>query len=148
MARGQGKDFLIYLGSGAPSSAFYSSDAAYALAAHVVNSNITKARNPVDTSSKDDGYESTFVSGRRVNVVSGTMRFDKVAATGYTKLKTVYEAAAGTVWFLVTSDVIGDTEWSGSGMLTQFDVTMDDETVMEVAFSIQVTGAISEAVTT
>jgi len=105
---------------------------------------ITSARAALDKSNKADGDESTFIGGRRNSTVSFGGVFDHTEDAGYTILSTSYESSAGTVWFLLSPLNASDTEWYGSGIVTQLDKTLDDEAVSGFTCTIQVSGALTE----
>lgn len=138
-----GRDFLLYASTSAPGTA--SAASSYTLVGGIRNVSITRARNAMDKSSKDDGDESTFVAGRRNNTVSFDGVWDHTEDAGYTLLSNAYEAGNGTIYFLVTSTTNGDTEFYGAGVITQLDVAFPDEDISTFTGSIQVSGALTEA---
>lgn len=138
-----GRDFLLYAATTAPGTA--SAASGYTLVGGIRNVSISRARNAAETSSKDDGDESTFIGLRRNNTVSFDGVWDHTEDAGYTILSNAYEADNGLVYFLVTSTTNGDTEFYGSGILTQLDVAFPDEDISTFTGAIQVSGALTEA---
>lgn len=140
-----GRDYLAYAGTSSPSDGSSASDAAYSLVGKVTDISISRSRNAIETSTKDDGDESTFISGRRNQTVTISGYFDHTEDAGYTKLSDAYEASNGTVYFLVTSTTSGDTEWYGSGVITDLSTNFADESTSTFTATIQVSGALTEA---
>ena len=144
MANLAGRAYLCYAGTSAPSAAADNADAAYALVGKATDISISRSRNAIDTSTKDDGDNSSFISGRRNETVSISGLFDHTEDSGYTKLSDAFEAATGTVYFLVTSATTGDTEWHGSGVITDLSTSFADESASTFTATIQVSGAFTE----
>ena len=65
-----GRDLLLYAKATAPSTATTATD--YTLVGDLTDVSITRSRNAIDDSSKDDGDETSVIAGRRNNTVSGT----------------------------------------------------------------------------
>jgi hypothetical protein len=143
-----GRDFLLYVGTTAPTAASSAADAAYALVGSIRNVSFGRSRNAIDKSSKADGDDSSFIAGRRNQTLSFDGLFDHTEDAGYTKLSDAYESAGGAVYFLATSTTTGDTEWHGNGVITQLDVAFPDEDVSTFTSAIQVSGALTEVVGT
>lgn len=144
MANLAGRAYLCYAGTSAPSDATAAADAAYALIGKATDISISRSRNAIDTSTKDDGDNSSFISGRRNETVSISGLFDHTEDAGYTKLSDAFEASNGTVYFLVTSTTSGDTEWHGSGVITDLSTSFADESASTFTATLQVTGALTE----
>lgn len=138
-----GRDFLLYASTTAPSPAATASE--YTLVGGIRNVDIQRARNAAETSSKDDGDESTFIGLRRNNTLSFDGVWDHTEDAGYTVLSDTYESDSGLVYFLATSTTTGDTEFHGSGILTQLDLSFPDEDISTYSAGIQVSGALTEA---
>ena len=137
-----GRDLLFYAATSAPSDASDASD--YTLVGNVTSTSLSRSRNALDKSSKDDGDNSTFIAGRRNQSVSVSGNFDHTEDAGYTVLSDAYEAANGTVYWLISSTTSGDTEWHGSGPITQLDLQFDDESISTFSCAIQASGAVTE----
>lgn len=138
-----GRDFLLYALGSAPSAASEATE--YTLVGLVRSLSVNQSRNAIDTSTKDDGDDSSFIAGRRNVTLSAGGVFDHTEDGGFTILKTSLAAANGKVWFLVTSTATGDTEFYGSGIVTGLNLDFPDEDVSTFAADIQVTGALSAA---
>lgn len=139
-----GRDYVAYAATSAPSDATAANDAAYSLIGKATDISISRSRNAIDVSTKDDGDESAFISGRRNQTVSISGIFDHTEDAGYTKLSDAYEASNGTVYFLVTSTNSGDTEWHGNGVITDLSTSFADESASSFTATIQVNGALTE----
>ncbi len=139
-----GRDYLVYAATSAPTTAAEANDAAYALVGKATDISISRSRNAIDVSTKDDGDNSTFISGRRNETVSISGIFDHTEDAGYTKLSDAFEASNGTVYFLVTSTNTGDTEWHGSGVITDLSTSFTDESASTFTATIQASGAVTE----
>ncbi len=143
-----GRDYLVYAGTTEPTSAIDAGDANYSLVGKAMDISISRSRNAIDTSTKDDGDGSSFIAGRKNESVSISGLFDHTEDAGYTKLSDAFEASNGTVYFLVTSTNTGDTEWYGSGVITDLSTSFADESASSFTASIQVNGTITEVVGT
>lgn len=141
MAVLNGIDYLIYLAPTVPTVPTDSSDAAYDVCGELLTLGVSDAISNVETSSKTSGISSSFVGGRGATTVNCTARFDAVGDAGQDHLQTAMEASARNVWFLITTDTVGDEEWYGKALLSSQDFTLDDQAATDIAFSLQVTGA-------
>lgn len=136
-----GRDYLFYVkATSAPSDATAASG--YTIVGDLTSLSINRSRNVLDRSSKDSGDDRELVAGRRSQNVSGSGYFDHTEDAGYTVLSDAYEAADGKVWWLATSTTSGDTEWHGSGVISDLSSTLDDESISSFSFTIE-----SESVT-
>jgi len=143
-----GREFLLYVATTAPSAASSASDAAYSLVGLQRNLSFSRSRNAIDTSTKDDGDNSTYIGGRKNQTMTFDCIFDHTEDAGYTKLSDAYESESGLVFFLATSTTTGDTEWHGSGVITDLSPSFPDEDVSTFTASIQISGTLTEAVGT
>jgi len=109
---------------------------------------VQSARAALETSTKDDGDESTFIGGRRNSTINGTAYFDRTEDTGQAVLQAAFESATGIIYFLITTDTAGDEEFYGSGVLTSKNISFPDESIMQLDFSIQVSGALNQGAVT
>lgn len=139
----KGRDFKLYLSASTPGTATFASS--YTLVGNLLSVNIATARNAIEVSSKDDGDNSAFIAGRRSTVLSGSARFDHVVDAGQTVLYTALAAEGGTVYFLVSDSSTLSEEFYGAGILTQYDVGFPDDDASTLDFSVQITGAITQA---
>lgn len=140
-----GRSYLMYAATSAPSAAAEANDAAYALVGLATEHSLNRSRGAIDVSTKDSGDDSTFISGRRNQTISVSGVFDHTEDDGYTKLSDAYEASNGTVYVLLTSTNSGDTEWYGSGVITDLSVSFPDEGASTFSASIQLSGTVTEA---
>lgn len=140
-----GRDYLLYAATSAPTAAAEANDAAYALVGLCTEHSLNRSRGAIDVSTKDSGDNSTFISGRRNETVTMSGIFDHTEDAGYTKLSDAFEASDGTVYFLLTSTNTGDTEWHGSGVITDLSLTFSDEAASTFNAAVQVSGALTEA---
>lgn len=136
------RDYLLYASATTPSTA--SAASSYTLVGLMTEHNLNRSRGSIDVSTKDSGDDSTFISGRRNQTLSGSGIFDHTEDAGYTVLSNVYESASGLVYFLLTSTTNGDTEWHGSGILTDLSLTFADESPSTFSMSVQVSGTLTE----
>jgi len=139
-----GRSYLLYAATSAPSDATAAGDAAYALVGLATEHNLNRSRGAIDVSTKDSGDDSTFIAGRRNQTVAVSGVFDHTEDSGYTKLSDAYEASNGTVYILLTSTNSGDTEWHGSGVITDLSVSFPDEGASSFSSTIQLSGAVTE----
>ena len=139
------RDYWLYVATSAPSAAAEANDAAYALVGLATEHSLSRSRGAIDVSTKDNGDDSAFIAGRRNQTVSMSGIFDHTEDAGYTKLSDAYEASNGTVYFLLTSTNSGDTEWYGSGVITDLSLTFSDESPSTFSTTIQVSGTLTEA---
>jgi len=138
-----GRALLLYATqAAAPAAAATASD--YTLVGNVTDVSISRSRNTLDTSNKDDGDETSLISGRRSNTVSGSANWDHTSNAGQLMFTTALNAANGTIYFLVTSTATGEPEFHGSGVVTQADLSFPDEGISTLAFSVAVNGALTE----
>lgn len=135
-----GRDYLFYVSTSSPSDATAASD--YTIVGDLTSLSINRSRNVLDRSSKDSGDDRELVAGRRSQNVSGSGFFDHTEDAGYTALSDAYEADDGTIYWLATSTTSGDTEWHGSGILSDLSSTLDDEAISSFSFTVE-----SESVT-
>lgn len=140
-----GRDYLLYVNAGsAPGST--DTPGGYNLVGKLVSVSVETSRNAIETSSKDDGDNSSFISGRRNSTINGSAIYDHTGVdVGQAELVTARDAADGLIYFLITSATSGDQEYHGGGVLTNLSYGFDDEAVSTIDFSIQVTGALTEA---
>lgn len=138
-----GRDILFYAKQTSPATA--SAASSYTLVGLSQALDISRSRGAIDVSTKDSGDESSFISGRRNQTISVSGVFDHTEDSGYTVLSDAYEASNGTVYFLATSTTNGDTEWYGSGVITDLSVSFPDEGASTYSCTIQVSGALTEA---
>ena len=138
------RDYWLYVATSAPTAAADATDAAYALVGLATEHSLSRSRGAIDVSTKDDGDDSAFIAGRRNQTVSMSGIFDHTEDAGYTKLSDAYEAANGTVYFLLTSATAGDTEWHGSGVITDLSLTFSDESPSTFSTTVQVSGSLTE----
>lgn len=136
-----GRSYLLYAATSAPSDATAASD--YTLVGDCTASGISRSRNAIDISTKDDGDDSTFIAGRRNWTVSLSGNFDHTLDAGVTLLEDAWEATDGIVYFLLTSTNAGDREFHGQGKITQFDTQFDDESASTFSATIQGSGTLS-----
>lgn len=140
-----GRSYLLYVGTTSPSDASSASDAAYALGGLIRNLSLARTRNAIDVSTKDDGDNSSFIGGRRNQSFTADFVFDHTEDAGYTKLSDAYESASATVYWLITSTTTGDTEWHGSGLVTDLSLAFPDEDTSTYNLAVQASGAVTEA---
>lgn len=138
------RDYWLYVATSAPTAAADAADAAYALVGLATEHSLSRSRGAIDVSTKDNGDDSAFIAGRRNQTVSMSGIFDHTEDAGYTKLSDAYEAANGTVYFLLTSTNAGDTEWHGSGVITDLSLTFSDESPSTFSTTVQVSGSLTE----
>jgi predicted secreted protein len=139
----KGRDYKLYLAVSAPTPATISTQ--YALCGNLTNVSISTSRNAIDVSTKDSGDNSAFISGRRSTTLTGSALFDHVTDSGQTHLYTALAAENGTVYFLVSDNTTTAEEFYGSGVITQYDVSFPDDDASTLDFTIQVSGAITQA---
>jgi hypothetical protein len=139
------RDYWLYVATSAPTAADEANDANYSLVGLATEHSLSRSRGAIDVSTKDDGDDSSFIAGRRNQTVSMSGIFDHTEDAGYTKLSDAYEAANGTVYFLLTSTNSGDTEWYGSGVITDLSLTFSDESPSTFSTTIQASGTVTEA---
>jgi hypothetical protein len=139
----KGRDYKLYLSASTPGTATFASS--YSLVGNITSVSLSTSRNAIETSTKDSGDNSDFVSGRRSSTLSGSALFDHVSDTGQAILYARLVVEAGTVWFLITDNSTLSEEFYGSGVLTQYDVSFPDDDASTLDFSIQVSGAITQA---
>ena len=139
-----GRSYLMYAATSAPSDATAAGDAAYALVGGCTANDLSRARASIDVSTKDDGDNSVFIGGRRTQTISGSGVFDHTEDSGYTKLSDAYESSSGSAYVLLTSTNTGDTEWHGSGVITDLSVSFPDEGASTFSSTIQLSGAVTE----
>jgi predicted secreted protein len=140
-----GRSYLLYVATTAPDAAASASDAAYSLGGLLRNLSLSRTRNAIDASTKDSGDDSTFIAGRRNQSFTADFVFDHSEDAGYTKLSDAYESASATVYWLITSTTTGDTEWTGSGIVTDLSLAFPDEDVSTYNLAVQASGAVTEA---
>lgn len=140
-----GRDYVLYVGTTAPSAAAEANDANYDKVGLLVNLSFNRTANLIEKSNKDDGRYSSWLAGRRVESVSGTAIFDHTSDTGQAHFQTAYESASGTIYWLITTVNSGDDEFYGSGVLTNYTVTFNDEEASTIEFEIQSTGSSTQA---
>jgi hypothetical protein len=139
----KGRDYKLYLSASTPGTATFASS--YTVVGNITSVSLSTSRNAIETSTKDSGDNSDFVSGRRSSTLSGSALFDHVSDTGQAILYARLVVEAGTVWFLITDNSTLSEEFYGSGVLTQYDVSFPDDDASTLDFSIQVSGAITQA---
>lgn len=148
MAVLNGLDYLIYLAPSVPSVPTSSADAAYDVCGELMSLGISDAVNVIETSSKTTAGNSSFIGGRASETINFTARFDAVEDAGQAHLQAALEAAAKNVWFLITTDTVGDEEWYGKAVLESQDFTLDDQAATELSATLRVTGAAARDVIT
>ena len=140
-----GTDYVIYVASAAPSAAAEANDAAYAKLGLNVNLFINGSANDIEKSNKDDGTNTSWLAGRKVETISGSFIFDHTEDSGQAKLQTVWESASRAIWFLVTTVTSGDEEFYGTGVLTGRSLSFNDQEPSTGEFEIRVSGGITQA---
>jgi len=143
-----GRAFLAYFATAAPTLGHSTADAAYTVAAYLVSLSISSSVNAIDISNKDSGENSEYLGGRRSTSFTATMRFKTAEDGGQGKFVAAFESATKELWFLFSSDVAGDEEYYGKAILTSYDVNLDDESAIEVSISANVTGALTQGTIT
>ena len=139
----KGRDYKLYLSATTPATATFASS--YTLCGNLTNVSLSTSRNAIDVSTKDSGDNSGFISGRRSSTLTGSALFDHVVDAGQTVLYTALAAEGGTVYFLISDNSTLSEEFYGSGVLTQYDVAFPDDDASTLDFTIQVSGAITQA---
>jgi len=140
-----GRDYLLYVGTTAPSNAAFANDANYSKVGLLVNLQFSRTANAIEKSNKDDGRYTSWLPGRRIENVSGTAIFDHTEDTGQAVFQTAFDSASGTIYWLITTVNSGDEEFYGSGILTNYTVTFNDEEPSTIEFEIQSSGASTQA---
>lgn len=138
-----GRDLLLYASVSSPGTA--SAASSYTLVGLATEHNLNRSRGAIDVSTKDSGDDSTFIGGRRNQTVTVSGVFDHTEDNGYTVLSNAYESASGTVYWLLTSTTNGDTEWYGSGVITDLSLSFGDEAASTYSATIQCSGTVTEA---
>lgn len=136
-----GRSYLMYVSASTPSDATDPGD--YTLVGDVTASGISRSRAALDKSSKDDGDDSSFISGRRNWTVNVSGNFDHTMDEGVQILEDQWEVSDAAIFFLLTSTNAGDREFHGQGKLTQFDTTFDDEAISSFTAAWQGTGTLT-----
>lgn len=110
--------------------------------------NFSRSRNMIDASDKDSGADSEFKPGRRTQTLDGTTNRDVADGNdaGQEALEAAYEADtedASLLYFLLTNNVVGDTEYYGKAFVSQLDVSFPDEGMIETSFTFQCTDVVT-----
>ena len=143
MPKDIGNDYGLYLASGtAPSTPGDPTE--YDLAGFATDLNKSTSRNQIDASNKDSGADSEFIPGRRTREISTTFykdtEFEGNAGQQHIE-DTINDAVGGKVYYVITNETTGDVMYFGEANPSQFDVTLNDESMIAVDATLQVTGA-------
>ena len=94
------------------------------------------------TTVKTTGAANTYAVGQTDEVIGGEGFFDESATFNY---KDLYSLKGSTTSYLYGSGVVGDEEYSGTGILTQLERTAPNKDGNETfRFEFQITGGTSE----
>lgn len=140
-----GRDYLLYVAPSLPSAPAEANDAVYDLVGFGTSLSFNRNAAAIEKSNKDDGRYTSWLPGRRIETVSGSCIFDHTSDAGQAHFATAFASAAGTIWWLITSTTSGDTEFYGSGILTNYSVSFNDEEPSTIEFEIQSSGASTQA---
>lgn len=123
----------------------------YDVAGFSTNLSFSRTRNMVDASNKDSGDDSEFEAGRRTSTITGTFFADITddADAGQAAIETAINDADGNlVYWLITDNILGNRQYHGSALPSQFDLSWPDEGMVQIEVTLQVTGSFAtEAVT-
>lgn len=143
MAIKNGREYLVYFATAAPTDANDSTDAAYADCAFCTSLSINGSVNLVDISNKDSGDVSEYLGGRSDHDVSIGFRFDAAGDAGQQKAQTAMDSSTKNIWFLITTDTASDLEWLAKGVLSGLSFSADDDAPTEGTVDIKVTGTLT-----
>jgi hypothetical protein len=90
-----GREYTFWVSASTPSAADES--ASYTQVGLVTDLNLSISRNAIETSSKDDGDDSSFIAGRRNWTADITAIFDHTSNAGQAIFTTAMNAADGTI---------------------------------------------------
>ncbi len=140
-----GTDFVLYIGSTEPTAAAEANDAAYTKLGLNVNLAINGTANDIEKSNKDDGTNTSWMAGRKIETISGSFIFDHTEDAGQAVLQAVWESASRAIWWLITTVNSGDEEFYGTGVLTGRSFSFNDQEPSSGEFEIRVSGGITQA---
>lgn len=145
MAKTQGHDWRLYVGSSAPGTDFDSGDAVWDLVGFSTDTNLNPTKELIESADKDSAYESTYVAARRDATVSETVFSEAThSATdeGQELLWTSYNSDDTSIYFLVSDGVTGNEAFQGQAYVEDLDKSMSDQEMTELDVSLQVTGGV------
>ena len=107
----------------------------------VTSIGISGSRAEHDVSTMDDVFEQALLAGRRTVTINVSALFEATGDTGQEIMETAFLAdtqALSKIWWLWTTDVSGDKERAGTGIVTQFDNADPDEGPMAITVTLRV----------
>lgn len=143
MSKGVGNSHGLYLANSEPSTPYDPAD--YEQLGFSTDLSFPRALNLIDASDKDSEKDSEYRAGRRNRTVEGTV-FRNVAYqddAGQQILEAKYNATAPRLWWLITDIIDGNALHYGEGFVSQADVALPDEGIIEMSVTIQVTGIVT-----
>jgi hypothetical protein len=149
MAGKNGRDFLIYVGTTAPTDRRATGDAAYGLLGLARNLQISDGRTTIDITTKTDGIDKAILSDLRETSISGTVIYDTTGAdAGQAKLHAAVAATDSVVHFLISTDASTDREFYGAAKLTTRNLSLNNSEVGSMDFTLEVTAGLDEGTIT
>ncbi len=137
MAVDLGKIMKLFVVASVPSGAFDSGDYTQLLLVQTMSFDGDKA--VIDVSTRDNVFDTVNLSGRRTLTINIGAVYNFTGDTGQEILETAFLAttqAAAKIWWLLTTDVAGDKEHAGTGIVGNYSRNFDDESPATLSFTI------------
>ena len=137
MAVDLGKIMKLWVSASAPSGAFDSGDYTQFLLIQTMSFDGDKA--VIDVSTRDNVFDTVNLSGRRTLTINLGSVYQFTGDAGQEILETNFLAttqAAAKNWWLLTTNVAGDKEHAGTGIIGSYSRNFDDESPATLAVTI------------
>jgi hypothetical protein len=146
MPKDQGQDYALYATTSEPSSGGKGDPTNYDLVGFATENSISIDRELIEAANKESGGDMEYVTGRRTPTIEGTFMLDVQDGndTGQeTLLDNIQDDTDSTVYFLLTDNVTGHTQFYGECLTESAEVTMPDQDMIELSATLQVQGGVT-----
>lgn len=106
----------------------------------LVDVSISFSKNIIDTTNKDSNYWRTILHGTRSATITANAFVDYAATEGFDEIISDFNTNTD-VTFEISTDVTGDSNITGSGIISSVDKTGALDDAMRYTFTIEVNGA-------
>lgn len=151
MPKDQGQDYALYVSKTAPADGSKGDPSEYDLVGFAAENSISIDRELIEAANKESGGDMEYVSGRRTPTIEGTFHLDvqygnnagQQAILDELNKDSSSDDSADELYFLLTDNVTGHTQFYGVCLTETAEVTMPDQDMIELSTTLQVQNGVT-----